>query len=229
MGSRGRSPGIGARQPSTPSRCCARGGGARRRCARRCDAEHGRSRFGRRRAPARAGGRRRHSQDRRPDRRRALCRGRGRGLRPPPAPRQPLHARRLPQHVRRARTPGARRGPAHVGLRGRRRRRGRGRPAAESVRSSRRRSGVRDRRRIEWLLVAGILGVLLRAPLLGLAIGGWLLAVILWGAHRGYADAVFWQSLAAAVPAGALVLSSLALLVPRLRPAKRRAPAPSEH
>ena len=82
---------------------------------------------------------------------------------------------------------------------------------------------------IEWLLVAGILGVLLRAPLLGVAIGGWLLTVILWGAHRGYADAVFWQSLAAAVPAGALVLSSLALLVPRLRSAKRRAPAPSEH
>jgi hypothetical protein len=81
---------------------------------------------------------------------------------------------------------------------------------------------------LEWLLVAGILGALLRAPLLGLAIGGWLLAGVLWGAHRGYADAVFWQSLAAAVPAGALVLSSLALLVPRLRPAKRRAPAPSE-
>ena len=82
---------------------------------------------------------------------------------------------------------------------------------------------------LEWLLVAGILGALLRAPLLALAVGGWLLAAILWGAHRGYADALFWQSLAVAVPAGALVLSSLALLVPRLRPAKRRAPAPSEH
>ncbi len=81
---------------------------------------------------------------------------------------------------------------------------------------------------LEWLLFAGILGALLRAPLLALAVGGWLLAAILWGAHRGYADAVFWQSLAIAVPAGALVLSSLALLVPRLRPARRREPAPSE-
>lgn len=81
---------------------------------------------------------------------------------------------------------------------------------------------------VEWVLLAGLLGALLRAPLVGLAVGGWLLAAILWGAHRGYTDAVFWRSLAVAVPAGALVLSSLALLAPRLRPAGRRAPAPQE-
>ena len=80
---------------------------------------------------------------------------------------------------------------------------------------------------IEWLLLAGILAALLRAPLLGLAVGGWLSAAILWGAHRGYGDAVFWRSLAVAVPAGAVLLSSLALLAPRLRPASSRAPSPS--
>jgi hypothetical protein len=80
---------------------------------------------------------------------------------------------------------------------------------------------------IEWLLLAGILAALLRAPLLGLAVGGWLSAAILWGAHRGYGDAVFWRSLAVALPAGAVLLSSLALLAPRLRPAGSRAPSPS--
>ena len=62
-----------------------------------------------------------------------------------------------------------------------------------------------------------------------IAIGGWLLAAIVWAAHRGYADAVFWESIAVAVPAGALVLSSLGLLVPRLRPERAREPVPSEH
>ena len=81
---------------------------------------------------------------------------------------------------------------------------------------------------VEWLLLAGILGGLLRAPLWSAAIGGWLLAALLWGAHRGYDGAVFWRSFGVAVPAAALVLSSLALLVPRLRPAGRRAAAEAE-
>ena len=81
---------------------------------------------------------------------------------------------------------------------------------------------------IEWLLLAGIVAALLRAPLLGLAVGGWLFAAVFWGAHRGYGDAVFWRSLAVALPAGAVVLSSLALLAPRLRAAGSRAPSPSE-
>jgi hypothetical protein len=81
---------------------------------------------------------------------------------------------------------------------------------------------------LEWLLAAGVLGILLRAPLLGLAVGGWLCAAILWGAHRGYGDADFWRSLAVAAPAAAVAFSSLALLAPRLRPARRRAAAPSE-
>jgi hypothetical protein len=81
---------------------------------------------------------------------------------------------------------------------------------------------------LEWLLVAGILGVLLRAPLLGLAVGGWLVAAVLWGAHRGYDDGGFWRSLAVAAPAASIAFSSLALLAPRLRPARRRTAAPSE-
>jgi hypothetical protein len=61
---------------------------------------------------------------------------------------------------------------------------------------------------LEWLLVAGILGILLRAPLLGLAVGGWLVAAVLYGAHRGYDDGAFWRSLAVAAPAVAIAFSS---------------------
>jgi hypothetical protein len=82
---------------------------------------------------------------------------------------------------------------------------------------------------LEWLLVAGILGALLRAPGLAVGVGGWLVAVILWSAHRGYDGGMFWESLAAAAPAVAVVLSSVALLVPTLRPDRRPARAPSAH
>jgi hypothetical protein len=82
---------------------------------------------------------------------------------------------------------------------------------------------------LEWLLVAGILGALLRAPRLAVGIGGWLIAVILWSAHRGYDGGMFWASLATAAPAAAVLLSSLALLVPTLRPDRRPARAPSAH
>jgi hypothetical protein len=82
---------------------------------------------------------------------------------------------------------------------------------------------------LKWFVLAGILGAMLRSFWLGTALGGWLVAAILWAAHRGYDDAIFWRSLAVATPAAAVLLSSLVLLVPRLRPAARRAPAPSEH
>jgi hypothetical protein len=81
---------------------------------------------------------------------------------------------------------------------------------------------------LRWLVLAGILGVLLRSALLATAVGGWLLAAGFWAAHRGYDDAVFWRSLAVAAPAAAVLLSSLALLVPRLRPARSRSAAPNE-
>jgi hypothetical protein len=83
---------------------------------------------------------------------------------------------------------------------------------------------------LEWLVVSGILGAFLRSPPLATGVGGWLLAGVLWAAHRGYGGAVFWQSLAGATPAVAVLLSSLALLVPRRRrPARPPAAAPSGH
>jgi hypothetical protein len=77
---------------------------------------------------------------------------------------------------------------------------------------------------LEWLPVAGMIGAARRSPFLSAALGGWLVALVLYGAHRGYENGEFWPSLTAALPAIAVLLSSLWLLVPRLRPA--RAPAP---
>jgi hypothetical protein len=79
----------------------------------------------------------------------------------------------------------------------------------------------------EWLPVAGAIGVARRAPLLALALGGWLVFFALRGADRGYDGGAFWASLAPALPAAALLVSSLALLVPRLRPAGGPQEAPS--
>lgn len=76
---------------------------------------------------------------------------------------------------------------------------------------------------LEWLVVAGVLGAARRSAWLAVGLGGWLVATALHAAHQGYANAAFWQSLAAAMPAIAVLLSAIGLLVPRLRPA----PAPS--
>jgi hypothetical protein len=79
----------------------------------------------------------------------------------------------------------------------------------------------------EWLPLAGVIGVARRAPLLAAALGGWLVFFVLRGADRGYDGGAFWASLAPALPAAALLVSSLALLVPRLRPAPGPQHAPS--
>jgi hypothetical protein len=79
----------------------------------------------------------------------------------------------------------------------------------------------------EWLPIAGAIGVARRAPLLAAALGGWLVFFVLRGADRGYDGGAFWASLAPALPAAALLVSSLALLVPRLRPAPGPQQAPS--
>jgi hypothetical protein len=71
----------------------------------------------------------------------------------------------------------------------------------------------------EWLPVAGAIGTARRAPLFAVALAGWLVFFALRGAAHGYDGGVFWASLAPAMPAAALLVSSLALLVPRLRPA----------
>jgi hypothetical protein len=74
-----------------------------------------------------------------------------------------------------------------------------------------------------WLGVAGVLGAARRAPLVALGLGGWTAAAVLHGVDRGYDHAAFWQALAAATPAIAVLLSALALLVPRLRALPARA------
>lgn len=79
----------------------------------------------------------------------------------------------------------------------------------------------------EWLPVAGVIGVARRAPLFAVALGGWLLFFALRGAHLGYDGGAFWAALAPALPAAAVLVSSLALLVPRLRPAAEPHQAPS--
>jgi hypothetical protein len=79
----------------------------------------------------------------------------------------------------------------------------------------------------EWLALAGVIGVARRAPLLAAALGGWLLFFVLRGADRGYDGGAFWAALAPALPAAALLVSALALLVPRLRPAAEPRQAPS--
>jgi hypothetical protein len=71
----------------------------------------------------------------------------------------------------------------------------------------------------EWLPLAGAIGAARRAPLLAVFLGGWLALFVLHGASEGYGGGAFWAALAPALPAAALLVSSLALLVPRLRPA----------
>jgi hypothetical protein len=76
-----------------------------------------------------------------------------------------------------------------------------------------------------WIYVAGVLGVIRRAPALAVAVGGWTFAVVLYAAHNGYDGAAFWRQLAPATPLIALLVSAPALLVPPLRPARRPADA----
>lgn len=69
---------------------------------------------------------------------------------------------------------------------------------------------------LEWFVLAGLIGAARRSVLLAVALAGWVVAAVLQGAHVGYAHSLFWSSLSVAAPAAALLLSSLALLVPPL-------------
>ncbi|HZU20853.1 MAG TPA: hypothetical protein VE982_06515 [Gaiellaceae bacterium] len=77
----------------------------------------------------------------------------------------------------------------------------------------------------EWLLVATVAAAVLRRPLLGAAVACFAVSVILRAAHHPLDGAGFWRSLAPLAPLGGVLLSSLWLLVPRLRPAFARRPA----
>jgi hypothetical protein len=75
----------------------------------------------------------------------------------------------------------------------------------------------------EWVFVAGVVGLAMRRPLLALGVGGWAATVILGAADAGYGgDGEFWRALAPATPAAAVLLSSIWLLLPRVRPLRHR-------
>jgi hypothetical protein len=71
---------------------------------------------------------------------------------------------------------------------------------------------------LEWLPIAGTIGAARCSWLRAATLAGWLAFAVGHAAQQGYDDAAFWQSLSVATPAIAVLLSSLALLVPRLRP-----------
>jgi hypothetical protein len=71
----------------------------------------------------------------------------------------------------------------------------------------------------EWLLVATVAAAVLRRPLVGVAAGGFVVAVVLRASTHSFGHAGFWRELAPAAPLAAVLLSALGLLVPRLRPA----------
>jgi hypothetical protein len=79
-----------------------------------------------------------------------------------------------------------------------------------------------------YLPFAAVVGLATRRPWLATAVGGWFAVLLLRGVNRPYYAGGLWLSLAAATPAIALLLTSLALLVPplplprRLRPADDR-------
>ena len=73
---------------------------------------------------------------------------------------------------------------------------------------------------LSLLPFACVLAVALRRPWFAAALGGWLGFFILHGVQRPYGTGAFWLSLGAATPAAAVLLTSLALLVPRLGVAK---------
>lgn len=74
---------------------------------------------------------------------------------------------------------------------------------------------------VEWLVVAGVAGALRRSVLVATGFAGWLVFFVLRAAHQPFAGGHFWQALAPAAPAAALLAAAIASLAPRLRPASR--------
>jgi hypothetical protein len=74
---------------------------------------------------------------------------------------------------------------------------------------------------LEWLPVAGAVGAARKAPLLAIGLFGWLLFVVLRAADAPYGNGAFWRELAPALPAAALLVAGVALLVPRVRTGAR--------
>jgi hypothetical protein len=77
----------------------------------------------------------------------------------------------------------------------------------------------------EWVLAASIVALVLRRPYLGAAVGCLAIAAVLRAAQQPLDDQGFWRELGVLAPLGAVLLSGLWLLVPRLRPARARTAA----
>lgn len=76
---------------------------------------------------------------------------------------------------------------------------------------------------LEWLPVAGFVGAARRSPLDAVGLGGWLVFFVLRASHQPLDDGSFWRALAPALPAAAVLVASVGLLVPSLRGAGRGA------
>jgi hypothetical protein len=70
---------------------------------------------------------------------------------------------------------------------------------------------------LEWLPRAGVVGAAPPSPWLAATLGSWLGVFVLRGADAGYSHGEFWRALAPAMPAAAVLVSALALLVPPIR------------
>jgi hypothetical protein len=68
----------------------------------------------------------------------------------------------------------------------------------------------------EWLVLAGALGVILASLRVGIGVSGWFALLFLRATHDPYVTGAFWRQLAPAVPALAILMSSIWLLVPPL-------------
>jgi hypothetical protein len=80
----------------------------------------------------------------------------------------------------------------------------------------------------EWLLVASVLGAMMRSPAIGGALAAVVIAALLHATHQQYYSGAFWQAFAVAAPSAAVLVSSVALLVPPLRRARAATPAQTQ-
>jgi hypothetical protein len=69
----------------------------------------------------------------------------------------------------------------------------------------------------EWLPVAGAIGVARRNVMTAVGVAGWFVFFVLRASEQDYNSGAFWAGLAPALPAAALLVTSIGLLAPPLR------------